>query len=329
MERTRATLKEYFETGDKPTQAQFEELIDSMFCLAEDGGAKVKYLLEQLQTLSRLNKSAVRGADFALNRRGAVEWDDPTVQAGLVNILPGDFYVYSKVTPTENDDYVLGDILVFLTSTPGNTPWILTNKNNFWIIRAGLINAAVTMSDDDRSDIAENDILISTEDETRQVKGSGKRIDDSAAKNASILWTSNKFGDAALKNTGTASGTVAAGNDERFGVANDGSITDAKLHTSLKSRSALSGVSIDWSTASIFTKTLTAATELEFTNLQLNKVITLLISGNYSLLLPDCCKAISGIYSPASLNYISFHCTNATEGSEEVWYSVSQDMTDE
>ena len=29
-QRTKAVLKTYFETGDKPTQQQFEDLIDSM-----------------------------------------------------------------------------------------------------------------------------------------------------------------------------------------------------------------------------------------------------------------------------------------------------------
>lgn len=37
---TRAILKTWFETGDKPTEAQFEELIDSTFNLSDD---KVAY----------------------------------------------------------------------------------------------------------------------------------------------------------------------------------------------------------------------------------------------------------------------------------------------
>lgn len=37
---TRAVLKSWFETGDKPTESQFDELIDSAFNLVED---KVAY----------------------------------------------------------------------------------------------------------------------------------------------------------------------------------------------------------------------------------------------------------------------------------------------
>lgn len=36
MAENRVTLKEFFETGDKPTEAQFADLIDSLFALADD-----------------------------------------------------------------------------------------------------------------------------------------------------------------------------------------------------------------------------------------------------------------------------------------------------
>jgi len=106
----------------------------------------------------------------------------------------------------------------------------------------------------------------------------------------------------------------------------DNSIDYNKLSNSLKSKQAIVDFTINFSIASIFTKTLTAATELVFTNLQLNKVITVLIQGNFSLILPAFCKLVSGSYSGVSLNYISLHCTNADLGFEEVWYSVSQNI---
>ena len=118
-------------------------------------------------------------------------------------------------------------------------------------------------------------------------------------------------------------------NDSRLSdtrTPSDSSVTHTKLSNSLKAISAVSASDIDWSAASIFTKTITTGTTLTFSNLQLNKVITLIISGNYTLALPGYCKRISGSYSgSASNNYIQFHCTNDASGSEQVWYTISQE----
>lgn len=89
----------------------------------------------------------------------------------------------------------------------------------------------------------------------------------------------------------------------------------------------ISAVNVDWAAGSIFTKTLTGTTTLTFTNLQLNKTITLIISGVYSLSWPSYCKKISGDFDTAALNYIQLHCTNATKGSEQVWRIISKETT--
>ena len=195
----------------------------------------------------------------------------------------------------------------------------------------GALGEKLRMIDDFVDDVAENDIVVFAGDETRQTKSSGKRIDDSAAASNNIIWTSAKFGNSATKNVGTTSGTVAAGDDSRFysstGVPNDGTVTHVKLHTSLKSRAAISASEIDWSAGAIFTKTLSSATTFTFVNIAINKVITLIISGNYTLTLPTGCKRISGSYDGSKTNYISIHCTNDSEGNEEFWYTISQQAT--
>jgi hypothetical protein len=95
-QKNRTQLKDYFKTNDKPTQAQFIDLIDSMFTLLEDGGAVVKTLLEGLNPGLRLKKSAVRGADFALNRRAVCDLsDDAIVGISVVDVLKFDFWVHS------------------------------------------------------------------------------------------------------------------------------------------------------------------------------------------------------------------------------------------
>lgn len=176
-------------------------------------------------------------------------------------------------------------------------------------------------------DIIGNELAMFEANEDRSLVSSGVSVNDSSAASPSILWTSNKFGDAALKNTGTTSGTVCAGDDSRLSnvrTPSDSSVTYDKLHNSLKTRSTISALNIDWSSASIFTKSLGAATTFTFSNLQLNKVITLILTGDYTVTLPSYCKRISGTYKGSESNYIQFHCTSDTENAEEVWYTINK-----
>jgi len=129
------------------------------------------------------------------------------------------------------------------------------------------------------------------------------------------------------KNFGTAAGTVCQGNDSRLSnerTPSNGSVTYAKIATDLTSRQAVSASDINWSAGGVYTKTLSAATTFTFSNLQLNKVITLVASGNFTITLPAYCKRISGEYDGSTTNYIQFHCTNNASGSEEVWYTISK-----
>lgn len=98
----------------------------------------------------------------------------------------------------------------------------------------------------------------------------------------------------------------------------------SNIATSLTSRQVISASDVDWSIGAVFTKTLSVGTTLTFSNLQLNKVITAVITGDFTLALPTYCKRIYGTYDGTVSNYIQFHCTNATTGSEEVWYTILQ-----
>lgn len=57
-------------------------------------GAQLVSVLEALTGPNRLNKSAVRGADFSLNRRGKGDILDPSYSTSMINILRGDFWIY-------------------------------------------------------------------------------------------------------------------------------------------------------------------------------------------------------------------------------------------
>lgn len=81
---------------------------------------------------------------------------------------------------------------------------------------------------------------------------------------------------------------------------------------------------IDFSGKPILRKTLAAPTVLSASNLLENKTVTLLITGNYSLTWPMTWKRITGSYNGSVPNLIQLICTNATVGSEEIWFSISQ-----
>lgn len=77
----------------------------------------------------------------------------------------------------------------------------------------GALGEKLRMIDDFVDGVAENDIVVFAGDETRQTKSSGKRIDDSAAASNKIIWTSAKFGNAALKTITISTSSPSGGSD--------------------------------------------------------------------------------------------------------------------
>lgn len=90
----------------------------------------------------------------------------------------------------------------------------------------------------------------------------------------------------------------------------------------------LTGTEVNFAGKPILRKTLAADTELTVSNLIENKSITLIVTGGgYLLTLPtSTCKKVAGDYDPASKNYIQLLCINAASGSEEIIYSVTQQL---
>jgi len=89
---------------------------------------------------------------------------------------------------------------------------------------------------------------------------------------------------------------------------------------------ALSGTAVDWSAAQVFTKTISAATTLTFSNVSTGKVIDLVItsSGSGSLTLPSSVKTISGTFDATGVYLIQIVSTN---GSTEQWATISQEAS--
>jgi len=127
-------------------------------------------------------------------------------------------------------------------------------------------------------------------------------------------------------NDGSGYSTGPTGPTGPTASLSDDSVTYAKIASDLKSKSTISSSEIDWSDSGVFTKTLSANTTFTFSNLQLNKVITLVLTGDYTITWPsymDDDHFIGGDdYDGTVTNYIQIHCTNATSSSEEVWWTV-------
>ena len=75
----RSTLKTYFETGDKPTEEQFAELVDSLYSLADDTSDN----LNQGSTKLFLT-AAERAKIAAFSQFGFMDYNDTTGAVSLV-----------------------------------------------------------------------------------------------------------------------------------------------------------------------------------------------------------------------------------------------------
>ena len=95
---TKEILKSYFETGDKPTQAQFADLIDSCFNLPE--------LVKRTATISEISNAAT-----------AVKLTISGSKAQLQHTVT---YLYTELINNNDDRFVCGTV-AFVHDTPDAT----------------------------------------------------------------------------------------------------------------------------------------------------------------------------------------------------------------
>ena len=110
---------------------------------------------------------------------------------------------------------------------------------------------------------------------------------------------------------GSPSVTIADGSITTAKIAAD-AVTYAKLGAEFTTAAALSGTSVDWATASTFTKTISGDTTLTFANVSTGMQINLVISGNHALTLPASVKELTNAstYDGSGENLISIVSTN-------------------
>ena len=118
----------------------------------------------------------------------------------------------------------------------------------------------------------------------------------------------------------TMSGDATIASGGALTIGND-KITEAKLGAEFTTTSAISASAVDFSSAAVFTKTLSANTTLTFSNVTTGAVKTLVISGDFTLTLPSGVKTLNGTYSgTADSNVIQIISTN---GSTEMFATIS------
>lgn len=115
--------------------------------------------------------------------------------------------------------------------------------------------------------------------------------------------------------TGDVTGSTA------LTIAND-VIDYAKMGTEFTTAAVISASDVDFSSAAVFTKTLSANTTLTFSNVSTGMVKDLVITGNFTLTLPASVKTITGTYDGTVSNLIQIVSTN---GSTEQWATISQE----
>ena len=104
-------------------------------------------------------------------------------------------------------------------------------------------------------------------------------------------------------------------------VKDDG-ISYAKMGSEYTTASTISASDVDFSSAAVFTKTISGTTTLTFSNVSTGMVKDLVITGTGSLALPASVKTITGTYDGTVSNLIQIVSTN---GSTEQWATISQE----
>jgi len=104
-------------------------------------------------------------------------------------------------------------------------------------------------------------------------------------------------------------------------VLNDDAVSYDKLGSEFTTAAVISASDVDFSTAQVFTKTISADTTLTFSNVSTGMVKDIVITGTGTLTLPASVKVISGTYDGSVGNLIQIVSTN---GATEQWASISQ-----
>jgi len=102
-------------------------------------------------------------------------------------------------------------------------------------------------------------------------------------------------------------------------LADDG-ITYAKLGTEFTTSAAVAALAIDFSSAQVFTKTITSDSTFTFTNVGVGMVKDLILTGDFVPTFPAGSKTVAGTYDGTVSNLIQI----VVAGSGDYWLSISK-----
>jgi len=106
-------------------------------------------------------------------------------------------------------------------------------------------------------------------------------------------------------------------------VLNDGTVTNNKLGAEFTTSSIMATDNVDFSVAQVFTKTLSAATNITFSNYSIGGVKDLVITGVQTLsFTTGTVNVAAGEYDGTLSNLIQVLCTDAT--TPTFWITISQ-----
>jgi len=186
--------------------------------------------------------------------------------------------------------------------------------NNFFIgdeieISATTMNAGcVFLAEDTRSFWGVDENLLVFEIGTSS--GTTSTVDDYVT--GSTFNTST--GDLTLDRL--SGGTVVTNLDDRYSLTGhthdlSDSIGVAELKPELKASTDLVGLDVDWDDGIQYSYTMSAATELTFSNILEGKTIMLVIDGDYTLTLPTGVNTVDLInFDGTKTNYIQIYCVD-------------------
>ena len=137
---TKPTLKSYFETGDRPTQGQFVDLIDSLVVLGTNSG---------FGTITFNGKLVATTGSFSyFELTGTADLNNVIVGGGYMGGLGGSGLTITNTGQLSTDDYILTDTYVS-ASTFISTPLIKSPGTNFIEIQNSLsVVGAISSSTD-------------------------------------------------------------------------------------------------------------------------------------------------------------------------------------
>ena len=102
----------------------------------------------------------------------------------------------------------------------------------------------------------------------------------------------------------------------------DDQISFAKISNEFKTSAVISASDIDFSTAQVFTKTLTGDITFTFSNTAIGMVKDLVLTGDFVITWPTGTKIAAGTYTGAVSNLIQVVVTAAGE----YWLTISQEQ---